>query len=61
MGNLMVTTITKLFSHGGAHEAESVSPGRFLQYAGLTFIVAILFTIVAAFYRYHDKAAAEGK
>jgi POT family proton-dependent oligopeptide transporter len=61
MGNLMVTTITKLFSHGGAHEAESVSPGRFMQYAGLTFIVAILFTIVAAFYRYHDKAAAEGK
>jgi POT family proton-dependent oligopeptide transporter len=61
LGNLMVTTITKLFATGGAHEAASVSTGRFLQYAGLTFAVAILFSIVAAFYRYRDAAAAQGK
>jgi POT family proton-dependent oligopeptide transporter len=61
MGNLMVTTITKLLATGGAHEAASVSTGRFLRYAALTFIVAILFSIVAAFYRYRDPAAAQGK
>jgi POT family proton-dependent oligopeptide transporter len=61
MGNLMVTTITKLFATGGAHEEASVSTGRFLQYAGLTFVVAVLFSLVAAFYRYRDKAAAQGK
>jgi len=57
----MVTTITKLFATGGAHEESSVSTGRFLQYAGLTFVVAVLFSLVAAFYSYRDKAAAEGK
>jgi POT family proton-dependent oligopeptide transporter len=61
MGNLMVTTITKVFASGGSHESASVSPGRFLQYAGLTFVVAILFTIVATFYKYRDAAAAQGK
>jgi POT family proton-dependent oligopeptide transporter len=61
VGNLMVTTITKLFATGGAHEESSVSTGRFLQYAGLTFVVAVLFSLVAAFYSYRDKAAAEGK
>jgi POT family proton-dependent oligopeptide transporter len=61
MGNLMVTTVTKLFASGGAHEAASVSTGRFLQYAALTFVVAILFSIVAAFYRYRDTSAAQGK
>ena len=61
MGNLMVTTITKLFASGDTHEEASVSPGRFMQYAGLTFVVAVLFTIVAAFYRYRDEAAARGK
>ncbi|HUC84316.1 MAG TPA: MFS transporter [Candidatus Acidoferrales bacterium] len=61
VGNLMVTTITKLFATGGAHEEASVSTGRFLQYAGLTFVVAILFSLVAAFYRYRDPAAAQGK
>jgi len=62
MGNLMVTTITTLFATGGgAHEQASVSTGRFLQYAGLTFVVAVLFSLVAAFYRYRDKSAAQGK
>jgi proton-dependent oligopeptide transporter, POT family len=61
MGNLMVVTITKLFSGGGGDEGASVSAERFLQYAGMTFVVAILFSLVAAFYRYRDKAASEGK
>ena len=61
-GNLLVTAITKIFSGAdpAAHNA-SVSTGRFLVYAGLTFVVAILFTAVATRYRYQDKAAAAGK
>jgi POT family proton-dependent oligopeptide transporter len=59
-GNLLVTAITKIFS-GGGELATSVTTSRFLMYGGLTFVVAILFSIVATFYRYRDKAAAEGK
>ena len=60
-GNLVVTAITKLFSEAGEGHAGSVSAKRFLMYAGLTFVVAILFSIVSAFYRYRDEAAARGK
>jgi POT family proton-dependent oligopeptide transporter len=63
-GNLVVSAITKVFP--GAHEiagAASVSSGRFLIYAELTFGVAFLFSLVAAFYRYRtfspDGVAAE--
>jgi POT family proton-dependent oligopeptide transporter len=59
VGDLFVVTVTKLFG-AGSHEA-SVSTGRFMQYAGMTFVVAVLFSLVAAFYQYHDKAAAQGK
>jgi proton-dependent oligopeptide transporter, POT family len=62
-GNLLVTAITKLLpgaANAGAHGA-SVSTGRFLLYAGLTFVVAILFSIVATFYRYRDASASGGK
>ena len=61
-GNLLVTFITKILAGSGpdAH-AGSVSSGRFMQYAGLTFVVAVVFSIVATFYRYRDKAAAEGR
>jgi len=58
-GDLFVAVLTKLLSNHAGNAA--VSTGRFLQYAGLTFIVAILFTIVASFYRYRDEAAARGK
>jgi len=58
-GDLFVAVLTKLLSNGTGDAA--VSPGRFMQYAGLTFIVAILFTIVTRFYRYRDAAAARGK
>jgi POT family proton-dependent oligopeptide transporter len=59
MGDLLITVITKLFSNGAGNAA--VSSGRFMQYAGLTFVVAILFSVVALFYRYRDAAAARGK
>ena len=61
-GNLLVTAITKIFSGAGSGDhAASVSTGRFLMYAGLTFVVAILFSIVATFYKYRDEAAARGE
>jgi len=57
-GNLLVTAITKLLSGSGpSGEASSVSTGRFVLYAGLTFAVAIVFSIVAAFYRYRDQTS----
>jgi POT family proton-dependent oligopeptide transporter len=59
VGDLFIAVITKLLSNSSGNAA--VTSGRFLQYAGLTFIVAILFSIVAAFYRYRDPAAAQGK
>jgi len=60
MGDLFVVTVTKLFA-SATDQAASVSTGRFLQYAGMTFVVAVLFSLVAAFYQYRDKAAALGK
>lgn len=59
VGDLFIAVLTRLLSNGTGD--TSVSSHRFLQYAGLTFVVAILFTIVAAFYRYRDPAAARGK
>jgi POT family proton-dependent oligopeptide transporter len=61
MGNLMVVGITKAFPGTGTEHNASVSSGRFMLYAGLTFVVAILFSVIAAFYTYRDKSAAEGK
>ena len=58
-GNLLVTLITKIFSSATGDAA--VSTNRFLLYAGMTFVVAILFSIVASFYKYRDAAAARGK
>ena len=62
LGDLLVAAITEIFAgSGGTAESSSVSSLRFLQYAGLTFVVGILFSIVATRYRYRDAAAAEGK
>ena len=58
-GDLFIAAITKILSNSAGN--ASVSTGRFLQYAGLTFVVAILFSIVTAFYKYRDAAAAQGK
>ena len=60
MGDLFVVTVTKVFA-SASNQAASVSTGRFLQYAGMTFVVAVLFSVVAAFYKYRDAAAARGK
>lgn len=59
-GDLLVVAVTKIFSRASDH-AASVSTSRFLLYAGMTFVVAILFSVIATTYRYRDRAAAEGK
>jgi POT family proton-dependent oligopeptide transporter len=62
VGNLFVVGITKLFSKAGeGNHSASVSTDRFLLYAGLTFVVAILFSVIASHYKYRDAAAAEGR
>jgi POT family proton-dependent oligopeptide transporter len=57
-GNLLVAGITQFF--GGASHSGSVSASRFLLYAGLTFVVAVLFTLISRAYKYRDAAAACG-
>jgi POT family proton-dependent oligopeptide transporter len=59
VGDLFIAVLTKLLSNSTGNAA--VTPHRFLEYAGLTFVVAILFSIVSAFYKYRDPAAARGK
>jgi POT family proton-dependent oligopeptide transporter len=55
-GNLLVTAVTSLLSKPGAGgHSSSVSTSRFLLYAGATFTVAIMFSVVAAFYRYRNE------
>jgi len=51
-GNLLVSVITQL----GASEdgATSVTTGRFLFYAGLTFVVAVMFHFFTRNYRYRN-------
>jgi proton-dependent oligopeptide transporter, POT family len=62
VGDLFVVGITKLFSEAGAaNHAASVSTNRFLVYAGLTFVVAVLFSVIASTYQYRDASAAQGK
>jgi POT family proton-dependent oligopeptide transporter len=58
-GDLFVAVLTKILSNSEGDSA--VSTHRFLQYAELTFGVAILFSMVAAFYKYRDASAARGK
>jgi len=55
-GNLLVTTVTKLLSGPGAEgHAGSVSTSRFMLYAGATFVVAILFSMLTTFYKYRNE------
>jgi POT family proton-dependent oligopeptide transporter len=65
-GNLFVALITEfaklIFPEMSAASGDlSVTPAMFLFYAVLTFVIAILFSIVAAFYKYRDPSAALGK
>lgn len=59
-GNLLVAFITKWFAADGGGDA-SVTAGRFMMYAGLSFVVAIVFSVVTSFYKYRDAAAAQGR
>ena len=59
-GNLLVTFMTRFLASEGGSDA-SVTSGRFMIYAGLTFVVAIIFSVVAAFYKYRDQSAALGR
>lgn len=61
VGNLFVSVLTKMLEGAGGGSDASVSTQRFMLYAGMTFGVAILFSIVAAFYRYRDATAAKGR
>lgn len=65
VGNLLVTGVTKLagmvVGGGAAGHDVSVSPRIFLFYAGMTFVVAILFSLLATRYRYRDAEAAVGR
>lgn len=62
LGNLLVTFVTALAGRilGGGHEA-SISPKVFMFYAVLTFVVAAVFSVICAFYKYRDASAAEGR
>jgi proton-dependent oligopeptide transporter, POT family len=58
LGNLLIVTITKL---GSGHGDESVSSGRFYFYAAMMAVVGVLFTIVAARYRYRDEPEVQSR
>lgn len=65
LGNLFVTVVTGVAQRvvgggAGGHEV-AVTPRMFLFYAGLTFVVAIAFSVIASFYRYRDSEAAKGR
>ncbi len=60
LGNLFVSVLTWMLGTVGG-EGESVSVKRFMLYAAMTFVVAILFSIIAAFYKYRDELAARGQ
>ncbi|MDW8310130.1 MAG: hypothetical protein RMK20_12230, partial [Verrucomicrobiales bacterium] len=63
-GNLLFTGITSLAGlvlGDGRGGDVAVTTTMFLFYAGLTFAVAVLFSLVASRYRYRDAAAALGK
>jgi POT family proton-dependent oligopeptide transporter len=56
LGNLLVTLITSVLSgHGEGGHAGSVTASRFMLYAGLTLVVAVLFSLTAAFYKYREQ------
>lgn len=56
VGQLFIALVTSL---GGKHGDESVSPGRFMFFALMTFVVAALFVIVSANYKGRDASPAK--
>jgi hypothetical protein len=64
VGNLLVSVITGVAAgvlNAGKTGEVSVTPIMFYFYAGLTFVVAIAFSVIAKFYKYRDASAAMGK
>ncbi len=61
IGDLFVVGITRLLTTPGSGHEESVKTSTFLIYSGVTFVVAILFSLVAMNYKYRDASAAQGK
>ncbi|MCB1126612.1 MAG: hypothetical protein KDM81_08970, partial [Verrucomicrobiae bacterium] len=63
-GNLLVAEITgiaaRVLGDGTGGHDVAVTPKMFLFYAGMTFVVAIAFSVIASFYRYRDSEAARG-
>ena len=53
LGNLIVIGITSAL--GGGHGESSVSPSRFMLYAGMTAVVTVLFVVIAMRYKYRDQ------
>jgi POT family proton-dependent oligopeptide transporter len=53
VGNFLVAMITEYA--GGHSGSASVTPGRFLSYALMTFGVAVVFVFVAMAYRYREE------
>ncbi len=58
-GNLLVALLTRAL--GGDTAGGAVSVSRFLLYAGMTFGVALLFSLISRTYRYRDASAASGR
>ena len=54
-GNLLVIAITKLLADEGGNSA--VTPKRFMLYAGMTFVVAVFFALIASQYKYRNQPA----
>lgn len=64
LGNLLVSFITAIAASvlgAAAGHDVSVSTKMFVFYAGLTFVVGIIFSVVATTYKYRDPSAALGK
>lgn len=59
-GNLLVSFLTKILaSVGDSNDDASVSTSRFMMYAAMTFFVALVFSAIAARYRYRDGKVVE--
>ncbi|HWB01488.1 MAG TPA: MFS transporter [Verrucomicrobiales bacterium] len=58
VGNLLVVVLTAAL--GGHGDASSVSSGRFMLYAGIMLGAAILFSLIAARYRYRQVPTVDG-
>lgn len=61
LGNALVSVITSVLSTDAGGHSGAVSSGRFFLYAGMTFVVGILFVLIATRYRYREEATGRAK